>query len=68
MDITEDIKMSLNLPPGSLEKAANILNVPIDPVSLTKLESNVLKCNEENEKLKRKEILKKKDRLVVKLQ
>ena len=60
--IPDDIKIKINLPPGSLEKAAQMLNVPIDPTSLIKLEKNVLKCNEESEKLKKKEILKKKDK------
>jgi hypothetical protein len=42
--------MNLNLPPGSLEKAAQSLNVQIDTTSLKKLEQNVLKNNEETEK------------------
>jgi hypothetical protein len=39
-----------------------MLNVPIDATCLTKLEKNVLKCNEETEKQWKKDILKKKDR------
>ena len=61
----DEIKMNLNLPPGSLEKAASMLNVPIDPASLNKLEKNVLKCNEETEKQRKKEIMKTKDKNVV---
>lgn len=41
-----------------------MLNVGLDVSSLQKLEKNVLKCNEETEKLKKKEILKNKDRLL----
>lgn len=65
MELADEIKMNLNLPPGSLEKAASMLNVPIDPVSLNKLEKNVLKCNEETEKQRKKEIMKTKDKNVV---
>jgi hypothetical protein len=64
IELNEDIKMAVNLPPGSLEKAAQMLNVTIDNRSLQNLEKNVLKCNEESENQKKKEILKKKDRLI----
>ena len=65
IELADEIKMNLNLPPGSLEKAASMLNVPIDPASLNKLEKNVLKCNEETEKQRKKEIMKTKDKNVV---
>lgn len=41
-----------------------MLNVAIDHKSLQKLEKNVLKCNEETEKQKKKEILRRKDKLL----
>lgn len=34
MTITEEFQMNLNLPPGSLQKAAQMLNVDIDRNSL----------------------------------
>jgi hypothetical protein len=64
LELADEIKMDVNLPPGSLEKAAQMLNVAIDHRSLQKLEKNVLKCNEETEKLKKKEILHRKDKLL----
>jgi hypothetical protein len=49
MTLTDEFQMNLNLPPGSLQKAAQMLNVEIDGNCLQKLEKNVLKCNEETE-------------------
>ena len=65
LELSDEIQMNLNLPPGSLEKAAQSLNVDIDQNCLQKLEKNVLKCNEESEKQKKKEMLKRKDKLLI---
>jgi hypothetical protein len=65
LELSDEIQMNLNLPPGSLEKAAQSLNVDIDHNCLQKLEKNVLKCNEESEKQKKKEMLKRKDKLLI---
>lgn len=68
MTLTDEFSMNVNLPPGSLQKAAELLNVELEGKCLQKLESNVLKNNEETEKQKKKEILRKKDRLLTHLQ
>ncbi len=64
IQIVDEIKMNFNLPPGCLEKAAQSLNVQIDRTSLKKLERNVQKNNEETEKQRKNEILKRKDKLL----
>lgn len=62
--LADEFQMNVNLPPGSLEKAAQMLNVELDSNSLQKLEKNVLRNNEETEKQKKNEIIRKKDRLL----
>jgi len=62
VEITDDIKLKLNLPPGSIEKAAHMLSVKIEEPVLSKLEDNVQKLNEEKENEIKQDLMMKKEK------
>ena len=57
--ISDELALQVNLPPGSIEKAADQLGVNLDSQSIGKLEDKIQRCNEEDRLKMKQEELKK---------
>ena len=61
MELSQNLAINVNLPPGSIESAANSLGVDIDNKEIDHLESEVMRSNEETRiKMKEEELRQKK--------
>lgn len=57
IDISQDLNLQVNLPPGSIQQAAEALNIELDQNNIDRLEDEIQKKNEENRLKQKKEEL-----------